>query len=509
MAANRHAGALMPMPAGPRSGSAARWLPQTLFGRLLLVLATGLVLAQLLSAALSLAEREDLLQLVGGHQQAQRIADVVSLLNSLGSHEREQVIAVLSVPPLVVSLHDAPAATPDPALSARGGPHLAMVAALLRASLGSERRILLQADDADASAGALAADRSVGGYRGGMMGGAGMMGHPGYGAGGWPAGTRLLRVQVQLNDGRWARFDTAPPAGAATSPWRLVLSLTVLLAAALGLSYFAVRWVTRPLHQLAAAAERLGRNLHVPPMPEAGPLEIRQAARAFNTMQSRLSRFVDDRTRMLAAMSHDLKTPLTRMRLRAELLDDYALRERFEADLGEMQAMVQEALDFMRGVHAQAPAGPVDVDALLAALQRDQQAAHRSVRIEGRTTGPYVGVEAQLRRCLTNLVDNAVAYGTEALIRVEDNAEGLTLRVRDRGPGIPPGELERVFEPFQRLEPSRSRTTGGTGLGLTIARDVARAHGGEITLTNRPEGGLEATVTLPRNPAAVESGPGR
>jgi signal transduction histidine kinase len=239
-------------------------------------------------------------------------------------------------------------------------------------------------------------------------------------------------------------------------------------------------------------------------MAETGPLEIRQAARAINTMQSRLTRFVEERTRLLAAMSHDLKTPLTRMRLRAELLDDGELRERFEADLGEMQAMVQDALDFMRGVHAQAPASLVDVDAMLAALQLDQQAVKRSVRIEGRTIGPYVGVESQLRRCLTNLVDNAVSYGGEATVRVDDNAERLMLRVLDSGPGIPQGDLEHVFEPFQRLEPSRSRATGGTGLGLTIARDVARAHGGEITLRNRPEGGLEAIVTLPRTQAILE-----
>jgi signal transduction histidine kinase len=282
-----------------------------------------------------------------------------------------------------------------------------------------------------------------------------------------------------------------------------VLSLAVLLAAALGLSYVAVRWVTRPLHQLAVAAERLGRNLNVSPMEETGPLEIRQAASAFNTMQARLTRFVEDRTRMLAAMSHDLKTPLTRMRLRAELLDDDELRERFEADLCEMQAMVQDALDFMRGVHAQAPAQPVDVDAMLVALQADQLAARRSVRIEGRTIGPYVGVESLLRRCLTNLVDNAVSYGGEATVRVDDNAERLILRVLDSGPGIPQDDLERVFEPFLRLEPSRSRTTGGTGLGLTIARDIARVHGGEISLRNRSEGGLEAILTLPRTRAVA------
>jgi signal transduction histidine kinase len=482
---------------------AMRWLPQTLFHRLLLVLAGGLVLAQLLSAGLGLAEREDVLQLAVGRQQAQRIADVVSLIDSLGPQERERVLSVLSVPPLVVTLHDDPAAAPAEAEAGNGGPHAMMVEALLRASLGSERAILLQTDAAPGNVRIVGGDRAARPRDGGMMVGPGMMGAPGHMAGGgWPPGTRLLRVQVQLRDGRWARFDAAPSATAAAPPWRLMSSLAVLLAATLGLSYVAVRWITRPLHQMAVAADRLGRNLNVQPMDESGPLEIRQAAAAFNTMQARLTRFVEDRTQMLAAMSHDLKTPLTRMRLRAELLDDEELRERFESDLGEMQAMVQDALDFMRGVHAQAPAQPVDVDAMLAALQTDQQAAGRSVRVEGRTIGPYVGVESQLRRCLTNLVDNAVSYGGEATVRIDDNAERLVLRVLDPGPGIPQGDLERVFEPFHRLEPSRSRATGGTGLGLTIARDIARAHGGEIVLRNRPEGGLEGTVTLPRTAAA-------
>lgn len=509
-----------PSPAAPRRGL-ERWLPASLFGRLLVVLGSGLLVAQLLSAAINLAERENLLLASGGMQQAQRIADVVKLLDSLGPAERERVVAVLSVPPLVVSLHDAPAA---PASSAGAGARALMYQAMLRALLGDNRS--LQVETAAPSAGAPRAPSGgepprrpgtigpgggmmgggpgmMGGGPGMMGGGPGMMGaQPGGGAG-WAHGGPVLRTHVQLRDGRWARFDSVAPAASGGVPWRLALTLAVLAITVLVLSYVAVRWVTRPLHVLAVAADALGHDLHRAPLPETGPLEIRRAAHAFNRMQARLVRFIEDRTRILAAMSHDLKTPLTRMRLRAELLDDDELRRRFESDLDEMQAMVQQTLDFMRGIGGGEAAQPLDFDALLESVRKDQEAMGRHVRVEGRTQFPCTGVASLLRRCLSNLIDNAVLYGGRAAVRVEDGPESLTLRVQDEGPGIAEGELERVFEPFYRLEASRNRATGGTGLGLTIARNIAQSHGGDITLRNRPGGGLEAVLTLPRRPEHI------
>jgi signal transduction histidine kinase len=259
-----------------------------------------------------------------------------------------------------------------------------------------------------------------------------------------------------------------------------------------------VRWVTRPLHVLADAAEALGRDIDAPPLPEEGPAEIAQAARAFNTMQRRLARFIQDRTRVLAAMSHDLKTPITRMRLRAELMDDDELRQRFEADLKEMESMVTHTLEFMRGLGGNEARQAVDMMALLESLQSDNEAMGRTVVVEGHATAPYSAVVSLLKRCLANLMDNAVLYGKRVTIHVEDTPQLLTLRFLDEGPGIPEAELEKVFEPFYRLEQSRSRETGGTGLGLTIARNIAQVHGGDIVLRNRPEGGLEAVLTLPR-----------
>ena len=307
----------------------------------------------------------------------------------------------------------------------------------------------------------------------------------------------IVRTEVQLRDGEWARFDTELPAAPQALPWRLALTLAVLLASVLALSYVAVRWVVRPLQQLTQAAQALGQDLNRPPLPEEGPREVQQAARAFNTMQQRLAAFIDERTRMLTALSHDLKTPLTRMRLRADLLDDDEQRLRFESDLKEMEAMVTQTLEFMRGLGGNEPQQPVDMMALLAALQADNQAMGRSVVVEGRATRPCVGVPSLLKRALGNLVDNAVLYGGRATVRVEQTPDRLVLRILDDGPGIPEAELERIFEPFARLETSRSRATGGTGLGLGIARNIARTHGGDVVLHNRREGGLEARVTLP------------
>jgi signal transduction histidine kinase len=306
-------------------------------------------------------------------------------------------------------------------------------------------------------------------------------------------------VQARLRDGALVTFDSRQPVDTVNWPLRLMLSLLVLLAAVLVLTLIAARWVTRPLKTLADAAEKLGADINRPPLEESGPLEVVSAARAFNTMQERLATFIRDRTRILAAMSHDLKTPITRLRLRAELLDDEQMRTKFVKDLEEMESMVSATLDFMRGVENREPARPIDIMALLESLQADAAEVAGRVAIGGATAKPYTGHPQALKRCLGNLIDNAIKYGKSATVRVEDAGDALRIFVRDEGPGIPEGELERVFEPFQRLEASRSRDTGGTGLGLGIARNIARAHGGDIILRNVPGGGLEAMVMLPRS----------
>jgi signal transduction histidine kinase len=461
-------------------------LPRSLFGRLMLVLASGLIIAQLLSTAINLQERDSLLVRASGMQPAQRIADIVKLLDSLSPTERNRIVGIFNVPPLVVSLERHPESENS---ETAGGPHAAMFSAVLRAALGDDRPVRVTMRGTP-PAWTPPATRARGPF---PM--AGPMGPPAMHRFA-PDGISFM-TQVGLEDGTWATFDTQITPEAANLPWRLLMTLAILLAAVLIVSYVAVRWVTRPLHVLASAADELGRDINRPPLPESGPLEVSRAAHAFNNMQARLIHFIEERIRILAAMSHDLKTPITRMRLRAELLEDEHLREKFENDLLEMQAMVTQALDFMRGLSNGEPEQLVDVMALLETLQSDNEAMGRSVTIDGRVTQPFRAVPQLLKRCIANLIDNAVLYGKRADIRAEETASELTLRIRDHGPGMPSSELESVFEPFYRLEGSRNRETGGTGLGLSIARNIARAHGGEVRLRNHENGGLEAILTLP------------
>jgi signal transduction histidine kinase len=277
-----------------------------------------------------------------------------------------------------------------------------------------------------------------------------------------------------------------------------LLTLAVLLASVIGLALLAVRWLTRPLAVLATAADELGHDIRRPPLPEDGPAEVRRAAAAFNTMQARIQTYLREREHMLAAVSHDLRTPITRLRLRAELIEDETLRAKFAHDLAEMEAMTAAALDFLRGAGRDEAVQPVDVMALLESLQADMEETGYEVSVQGGAHAPYPARPLALKRLLTNLIENAIKYGERAAVSVEDDAAQLRIVVADNGPGIPEAEIERVFEPFYRVEGSRSRATGGVGLGLSVARDIARAHGGELTLRNRAGGGLEAILTLPR-----------
>ena len=281
-------------------------------------------------------------------------------------------------------------------------------------------------------------------------------------------------------------------------PSRFGTHLVITLAAVIAVSLVAVRLVTRPLQRLAEAADAFGSDLESPPLAETGPTETRRAAEAFNRMQDRLRRLIAERGRALAAVSHDLRTPLTRMRLRAELVDDETLRAQINADIDDMQAMVESTLDYLRGLRENEAVQSIDMEALLQSLVADEQALGRQVTLSGSVVAPYLGRMSALKRALGNLIDNAVKYGQSAHIVIEDGAAELRLGVEDRGPGIPEMDMARVVEPYVRLEASRSRETGGVGLGLTIARDAAVLHGGRLLLRNLPQGGLVATLTLPR-----------
>jgi signal transduction histidine kinase len=263
-------------------------------------------------------------------------------------------------------------------------------------------------------------------------------------------------------------------------------------------SVWAVRRVTAPLSGIAAAAERFGKDVAAPPLAEAGTVEMRAAARAFNEMQARLRRLVENRTRMLAAISHDLRTPLTLLRLRAESVDNVQEREKMLATIAEMNDMIEATLAFARDEATAEPPRPIDLAALLASIVDDMADAGMPVTMAAASPVTYQCRPTALKRAITNLIDNAVKYGDRAQVSLRATPAQIEIVIDDSGPGIPEDELVRVFQPFYRLEGSRSRETGGIGLGLAIALSIVQTQGGEITLANRREGGLSAVITLPR-----------
>lgn len=307
-----------------------------------------------------------------------------------------------------------------------------------------------------------------------------------------------LKALVKLRNGTWLTVEMThrlhvPPASIILAPL-----LTVLLVFGVTLT-LVIRRITRPLKRLALAAEALGRGEEVPPVPVSGPAETRRAIEAFNDMRERLSRFVLDRTRMLAAVGHDLRTPITSLRLRAEFLDDDETRSRILAALEEMEHMAEAALAFARQEATAEATRMVDLDALVQSVCADQADMNRDVTYTGDGRLPVRCRPNSLKRALRNLIDNAVVHGHRARVRLETQPKDLLITVEDDGPGIAEADMPRVFAPFVRLDESRGEGTGGIGLGLAIARSIVRGHGGDIMLKNRDQGGLDVAIQLPRN----------
>jgi len=318
----------------------------------------------------------------------------------------------------------------------------------------------------------------------------------------WRPGFYTLVVALPLSDGTWlvaaapARPLGRPPRGLALAGLGLVVLATVTAALVVA------RRMARPLVLLAGAAERLSLDLDAPPLPERGPREMRRAAAAFNVMQERLRRLVDDRSLMLAALSHDMRTVITRLRLRAEEIGDEGQRAKALEDLADMEVMLREALEAARGETAREPRRTVDLATLAASLVDDLADAGRAARYEGPQRLATACRPVALRRALANLIDNALRYGGQAEVVLRETPAAIEIDVADRGPGVPDALKEEMFRPFMRGDPSRSRETGGSGLGLGVARSILRAHGGDVVLLDRPGGGLVARCTLPRAAAA-------
>ena len=456
-----------------------RLLPRSLFGQIVLALVAGILVAQLAGTWLLLDDRSRFGDRLRREYAAQRIAGIITVLDAAPAEERPRLVRALSVPPTRLTLDE-----PWQASGAELGPEASVF--LQRVSRELERPLPLQ----------VLSIRHV--PRAERRPGRDMerppdrhMRHDG------PL-VLLAVTQARLGDGTVVTFRHALPQPPSDWPLRLLGLLALLAIVVALLSGWAVRRLTRPLASLANAADGLARNLDQKPLDEKGPQEVARAARSFNAMQRSLKAYLETRAQALAGVSHDLRLPLTRLRLRLEQLPENDARAAMQRDIEEMDAMVGGTLDYLRAGADTEQAVKLNLVALLEGLAEDAEAAGAKVSLHG-TAAPLTARPQALRRCLANLIDNARRYGGGAVdVTLVDNASSVEIRIEDRGAGIPAEERERVFEPYVRLEASRARHTGGTGLGLAIARAVARAPGGEVTLAGRAGGGTAAIVTLPR-----------
>lgn len=289
-------------------------------------------------------------------------------------------------------------------------------------------------------------------------------------------------------------FD-GPPPPPPMMHFGLLLDISIRLAAVALAAWVGASWLSQPIKRLAHAALELGHDIGRPPLPVQGPRECREATQVFNQMQAQIQQQLNDRDHFVAAVSHDLRTPLTRLRLRAESIEHPEQRRKFQQDIVEM---IRATLDYLRGTAEAEARVLLDVDALLDSIREDQLALGHTVTLAG-SAKPVIAQASALRRCVVNLVENAIRYGQCAELRLIDSPDALCIEVRDRGPGLPEAELGKVMAPFYRVEGSRNRQHGGVGLGLSIAQDIARQHQGRLQLRNGDAGGLVVSVTLPRS----------
>lgn len=462
-----------------------RFGPTGLAGRLTLLIVGVLIVALWASAALYIRDRADTTIRLFTESVAERIRVIVPLVERTPPDARNELLRALNSPTLWIGLTEGR----RPAIPRgwrRDRHHLPKVRALLP-DLG-DRRIVLrvfdqwrrQRDAAPALPG----------------------GHP-------PPPDLLdsrvkVLVAVRLREDGWIHFVASTDTTSLHWAVRVAFWIGIATVVIVVLAFWTVHRMTRPLRRFAEAAERIGLDVRSPPLPERGSRELRNATRAFNEMQARLRRFVDDRTMMLAAISHDLRTMLTRLKLRAEFIEDAEQQRKAIADLDEMQAMLDATLAFARDDAADEPRTLTDLAALVRSLCDDLADAGQTVRYEGPHRLAYVCAPAALKRAIQNVVVNAVKYGGEADVAIVENdgaSNGaISISIGDRGPGIPADKREEVFRPFYRIEASRSRETGGSGLGLAVARSIVRRHGGDILLEGRDGGGLTVSIVLPHTP---------
>lgn len=448
----------------------ARLLPQSLFVRLLLIWLAGMAIVLGISVWLFDAERERIGQVSHLDNLVQDVAGTLETLDAMPAPNRADWLRATHLRRYHIRLDEAPPAQAD----ARLAPPPPLMERLHEVLQARPLRSL----------GAIIHNRHARHF-----------------------------LYTELRDGQPVTLEIhtpsrRPPPPVPASQW--LLPLGALLAGATLLFWLALRLTIQPLARFIHATRLLGDDPeHAPPPPLSrhAPKEVCQASAAFAHLQERIRAHLDERTRILGAISHDLQTPVTRMRLRAELIDDDELRERLQADLSDMQTLIEEGLAYARSLnlaHRRDAARPIDLDALLAVLCDDASDMGWQVTPPPAPSHATIfGHDDLLRRALWNLVSNGIKFGQRVHLNVTADARQVTIEVRDEGPGLPEEQLEKVFEPFYRLEGSRNRSTGGTGLGLAITRNLLATQHGAVTLANAPEGGLTARITLPRHTPAT------
>ena len=434
----------------------SRWLPRTIASRLYLILVSGLLFAHGLSFGLLFYERYEAARSMLTTNLEQDVVVAVRLLDRLPAAERADWLPTLRRRTFHYQLGP----------GQNGGPLASDTAREMSQRIGAAlgARYPIQANAVSAR-------------------------------------PERFQVHLRLSDGA-PMFIEVQPSMMPLAQW-----LPYVLIAQLGLlllcTWTAVRLATRPLERLAAAAETLSPDGGGERLQEGGPTEVAKAVSAFNAMRDRIADYTKERLQILAAISHDLQTPITRMQLRAESMDESSARDKTLEDLRQMQHLVREGIAYARSAHGTAePALRIDLNAFLDSLVYDYRDTGQQVAYGGRVDTPVSTRPHALRRVVANLIDNALKYAGAAELEVAQDADGeIRISVRDRGPGIPEAELDKVLQPFYRLEASRNRDTGGTGLGLAIAQQLASSIGARLSLGNREGGGLEAVLRLRPDPA--------
>lgn len=470
----------MPAEAPPRR----RWLPDTLFGRLVWVLAAGMLAAQFLTSSIWLGLRHTQTLETPTRVVAERFGDVLVQLSA--SPDGPQTLRQMTSPDFRPRLQSHGQAG-EPSLDERYAPAQQLInrvlhARLPQAGLAQLTRLRLLDAQGQESAGSTLF--------------------------GLDPFTVDYGLQIPLGPGRWLVVDARlSPGWQGDSGWQMLIDVLLRVyllrvCVVVLLVLLAVRWVVDPLLRMARAAQALEQDvMGAPAMQEHGPREARQAAQAFNRMQQRIADSLRERTRFLAAVSHDLRTPITRMRLRLEMLDAGNLdgaRDKLRADLASMESLIDSTLAYIKAREHQGPRQQIDLDALVRSICLDLQELGRPVDVQGRMVQPVEGYSLGLRRALENLIDNALRYGQRATVVLGGDAAWATVSVQDEGPGIAPDLLERLRQPFERGEASRNAQTGGHGLGLSIVEAIVQAHGGVLELGPRQPHGLDACIRLPR-----------